>query len=246
MSIWSTNTVGLEIGKNTDYSSTAHLYYRSHNNNKYKMSQFGDELHTPRYLSWRKLQLSRAKLKASSKTSALLSGFAMVAMVEVQLQVPTRVPSAVLVSFAIITTLLVAVHMLALMISTCILPNIEAICSLDAIHLVEESPHEKLHWYIETAWAFSTLLGLLLFLAEIAVLCWVKFYDIDKTAAWSACVILIPVLFIFLAFAVHFYRSLVSHKYEMTVSGIRELEMLKEQIEQGDADHNRGNGVHIV
>lgn len=246
MSLWSTGTAGLDIGKSSDSSTTAHVRTCGLGNNKCKMSQHGDELHTPRYLSWRKLQLSRAKLKASSKTSALLSGFAMVAMVEVQLQTPTTIPSAVLVTFAVITTLLVAVHMLALMISTCILPNIEAICSMDAIHLVEESPHEKLHWYIETAWAFSTLLGLLLFLAEIAVLCWVKFYDIDKTAAWSACIILIPVLFIFLAFAVHFYRSLVSHKYEMTVSGIRELEMLQEQIELGDADHNRGNGMNDV
>ncbi|XP_076233427.1 calcium release-activated calcium channel protein 1 isoform X2 [Calliopsis andreniformis] len=217
-----------------------------------KMSQSGDGLHTPGYLSWRKLQLSRAKLKASSKTSALLSGFAMVAMVEVQLSSETKVPSEMLIAFAVCTTLLVAVHMLALMISTCILPNIEAVCNLHSISLVHESPHERLHWYIEVAWAFSTLLGLLLFLLEIAILCWVKFYDFSQVAAWSACIVLIPVLIIFLAFAIHFYRSLVAHKYEVTVSGIRELELLKEQIESTDVEGRNGvnllqtGGTHMV
>lgn len=84
-----------------------------------------------------------------------------------------------------------------------------------------------------------------------------KFYDLSEAAAWSACVVLIPVLIIFLgkifenlkkkiliifnlflAFAIHFYRSLMTHKYEVSVSGIRELEMLREQIEQ---DHHVGD-----
>ncbi|XP_045491443.1 calcium release-activated calcium channel protein 1 isoform X2 [Colias croceus] len=248
MSVWSASTVG----NNYHYGHPPSRY--SHSNNwcpnltKHKcvMSnepamQSDDALHTPAYLSWRKLQLSRAKLKASSKTSALLSGFAMVAMVEVQLNTPTNVPAGMLVAFTVCTTLLVAVHMLALMISTCILPNIEAIGNLHSISLVHESPHERLHWYIEIAWAFSTLLGLILFLVEIAILCWVKFYDLSPPAAWSACILLIPVMIIFLAFAIHFYMSLATHKYEVVTSGIKELEFLKEQIELGDHDSRMNN-----
>ncbi|XP_047528191.1 calcium release-activated calcium channel protein 1 isoform X1 [Vanessa atalanta] len=250
MSVWSASTVG-----NNHHCKPPSSRYSSSKNwcpnltkHKCVMSgetpiQSGDALHTPAYLSWRKLQLSRAKLKASSKTSALLSGFAMVAMVEVQLNPPsqTKVPPAMLVAFTVCTTLLVAVHMLALMISTCILPNIEAVGNLHSISLVHESPHERLHWYIEIAWAFSTLLGLILFLVEIAILCWVKFYDLSETAAWSACVVLIPVMIVFLAFAIHFYMSLATHKYEVTVTGIKELELLKEQIELGDHDSRMNN-----
>ncbi|XP_033331250.1 calcium release-activated calcium channel protein 1 isoform X1 [Megalopta genalis] len=264
MSIWSTSTgrnsvfgaeggavlpstqlpIHVHVARTHLRNADGHCFHKRFHDCQSKMSQSGDGLHTPGYLSWRKLQLSRAKLKASSKTSALLSGFAMVAMVEVQLNSDTKVPSEMLIAFAVCTTLLVAVHMLALMISTCILPNIEAVCNLHSISLVHESPHERLHWYIEVAWAFSTLLGLLLFLLEIAILCWVKFYDFSQVAAWSACIVLIPVLIIFLAFAIHFYRSLVAHKYEVTVSGIRELELLKEQIESTDVEGR--NGVNLL
>ncbi|XP_043254113.1 calcium release-activated calcium channel protein 1-like isoform X2 [Colletes gigas] len=264
MSIWSTSTgrnsvfgaeggavfpstrlpIHVHVARTHLRNADGHCFHKRFHDCQSKMSQSGDGLHTPGYLSWRKLQLSRAKLKASSKTSALLSGFAMVAMVEVQLNSDTKVPPEMLIAFAVCTTLLVAVHMLALMISTCILPNIEAVCNLHSISLVHESPHERLHWYIEVAWAFSTLLGLLLFLFEIAILCWVKFYDFSQVAAWSACIVLIPVLIIFLAFAIHFYRSLVAHKYEVTVSGIRELELLKEQIESTDVEGR--NGVNLL
>ena len=76
-----------------------------------------------------------------------------------------------LVSFAVCTVLLIAVHMLALMISTCILPNVEAVSNLhiQGPNTVFESPHSKMSTIIEMAWAFSTVLGILLFLGNYMV-----------------------------------------------------------------------------
>ncbi|XP_054708057.1 calcium release-activated calcium channel protein 1-like [Uloborus diversus] len=193
-------------------------------------------------LSWRRLHLSKAKLKASSRTSALLAGFAMVAMVEVQLS--QEVPEALLITFCVCTTLLVAVHMLALLISTCILPHIEAVTSAPCS--ISESPHEKLHWYIETAWAFSTVFGILLFLLEIAILCWVKFFEFSFTAAWATTVVLFPVVLLLLAFAVHFYRTLVAHKFELSKHGLRELECLANRLQGDGADRCSEHSVLTV
>ena len=118
-----------------------------------------------------RLRLSKSKLKAVTRTSALFSGFAMVAMVELGLDyskesisntgdnsdiystiipflvngtsvnttqeilqkideyesVNDKVPQSVLILYALVTSLLIGCNMLALMISTCILPQIEAL-----------------------------------------------------------------------------------------------------------------------
>lgn len=79
--------------------------------------------------------------------------------VELQINTPTNVPEWLFVMFAVCTTVLVAVHIFALMISTYILPNIEAIAKLEVCEMVTESPHERMKGFIEIAWAFSTILG---------------------------------------------------------------------------------------
>ncbi|KYO39738.1 calcium release-activated calcium channel protein 1 [Alligator sinensis] len=195
--------------------------------------------HSMQALSWRKLYLSRAKLKASSRTSALLSGFAMVAMVEVQIESNTAYPAGLLIAFSACTTVLVAVHLFALMISTCILPNIEAVSNVHNLNSVKESPHERMHRHIELAWAFSTVIGTLLFLAEVVLLCWVKFLPLQnpvvpvpnttytmtpgKAAAIASTSIMVPFGLVFIIFAVHFYRSLVSHKTDRQFQELNEL-----------------------
>ncbi|KAM9539803.1 calcium release-activated calcium channel protein 1-like isoform 2-T2 [Salvelinus alpinus] len=209
--------------------------------------------HSLQALSWRKLYLSRAKLKASSRTSALLSGFAMVrnilaqrciaakvAMVEVQLDTTYPYPPGLLIAFSACTTVLVAVHLFALMVSTCILPNIEAVSNVHNLNSVKESPHERMHHHIELAWAFSTVIGTLLFLAEVVLLCWVKFLPIRPknhnpnngtisagvAAAITSTSIMVPFGLIFIVFAVHFYRSLVSHKTDRQFQELEELSNL--------------------
>ena len=96
---------------------------------------------------------------------------------------------------------------------------------------VQESPHDKMHWYIELAWIFSTGIGILLFLAQMAILVWVRFNKFNKYVSVASTAILIPAVVIFVVFAVHFYRQLITHKYERSTRGLEELESMANQLD---------------
>lgn len=148
--------------------------------------------------------LSRAQLKASSRTSALLAGFAMVCLVELQYDQST--PKPLLIVLGVVTSLLVSVHLLALMMSTCILPYMEA------TGCTQDSPHIKLKFYIDLSWLFSTCIGLLLFLVEIGVIFYVKFTAVGyPTAGYITTAMLVPVGVVFVVFSYLIHKNRVSH-----------------------------------
>lgn len=188
-------------------------------------------------------------MMSTSDCGLYLGGvYLQVAMVEVELEMEYNYPPVLLIAFSVCTTILVAVHLFALLISTCILPNVEAVSNIHNLNSVSESPHERMHHYIELAWGFSTALGILLFLAEVVLLCWIKFLPLDSKEAppteapktiqnsgWQAAlastIIMVPVGVIFLVFTVHFYRSLVRHKTERHHQEIEELHKIKVQLD---------------
>ncbi|KAF8375302.1 hypothetical protein PRIPAC_81731 [Pristionchus pacificus] len=163
--------------------------------------------------------LSKAQLKASSNTSALLAGFAMVCLVE--LQYDEHTPHGLMIVLGVVTALLVSVHLLALMMSTCILPYMEASGA------TQDSPHIRLKFYIDLSWFFSTCIGLILFLVEIGLIFYVKFRAIDfEQAGWITTAILIPVLFVFVIISCFIHRSRANYSFDRIdskVSGLKKM-----------------------
>ncbi|KAI1724649.1 mediator of CRAC channel activity domain-containing protein [Ditylenchus destructor] len=171
-----------------------------------------------------KYDLSRAQLKASSRTSALLAGFAMVALVELQYEETT--PKPLLIILGVVTTLLVSVHLLALMMSTCLLPYIEA------NGCTQDSPHIKLKFYIDLSWLFSTCIGLLLFLLEIGVIFFVKFNAIGyNLAGYITTGMLVPVVIVFIVISYLIHRSRFTHSMDRVNDKVVDLQKFLSEAE---------------
>jgi hypothetical protein len=67
-------------------------------------------------------------------------------------------------------------------------------------------------------------LGIFLFLLEITVVCWVKFFFITYPAAIAATVVIIPVILLFCIFSIRFYRRLVILKLNRHQNELEQIE----------------------
>ncbi|KAI6177653.1 hypothetical protein M3Y97_00931300 [Aphelenchoides bicaudatus] len=183
--------------------------------------------------------LSKAQLKASSRTSALLAGFAMVALVELQYEKTT--PHWLFILLAIVTTLLVSVHLLSLMISTCLLPYIEA------NGCTQDSPHIRLSNYIELSWIFSTCIGLILFLLEIVIIFIIKFDVVEfPLGGYITTALLVPVLIVFAILSWLIHRQRFSHSVERANNKVVDLEKFIDENELHNQTTQTKNSSAII
>jgi len=126
------------------------------------------------------------------------------------------------------------------MIATCILPHIESVAIIPGTteYSANDGTHDRLRTYIEMSWFFSTTIGIFLFLVEIDLICWVKFWNygtksgtnIGLIASISVTLALVPIFVLFILFAVKFYRNLVTHQFEKSEREIFELDTLINQL----------------
>lgn len=81
-----------------------------------------------------------------------------------------------LVIFAMSTAVLVFVHLLSLLIATCLLPDLDALAAIPKAQLARNSAHISRSCCVSFSWFLSHMVGIPLFFIEVIILSYVKFY----------------------------------------------------------------------
>jgi hypothetical protein len=133
---------------------------------------------------------------------------------------------SLLVCYAIISCLLVGIHLLALLMSMCILPELKSVIRQSDLWINNETtkPLSSLNIFIEIAWVVSTGLGLFLFLIELGIIIWIKVSGFSHVAAISALVTLCVVGCPFILFAIGFYIRVTRAKVHLHQTDLEKIE----------------------
>lgn len=171
-------------------------------------------------------------------------------MVEVELDRNT--PTGILIPFAMHTALLIFVHLFSLVIATRLLPELDA-----AVH----NPHLSISltitkgssWPVQLVWYMSNIVGILLFLVELVLVAFVKFYpysDVvtDRVHIGTATLLVVVVLSVISTpFIVILFRSISKRKikhHEENLASAKELLDNLNQAHNFDEDStNHGPGL---
>ena len=161
--------------------------------------------------------------------------FEQVAMVEIEIALHT--PYQILIPFSMLTAILIFVHLLSLMLATCLLPELEAITNdahpqlfASALRIAKGVP-------VQLSWFLSNILGITLFLFELILVAYVKFYptpgmenNVHAGTATLVTIVILTVLSIPLGF---YYVKIVSkHKMRLHEQRLHQAQEMLDNINQ--------------
>ena len=150
----------------------------------------------------------------------------------VEAEISPMTPTALLIPFAMLTALLIFVHMVSLLIATRLLPELEAIIKQPSLH-IPTSVSKGYTWPVHVVWYLSNIVGIILFLVELVIVAYVKFYPTtaDRTSlhvgtATLAVVVLLSA--VSLPFIVLFFRSISKKKIQLHEQNLEKARVLLE------------------
>ena len=152
----------------------------------------------------------------------------------VEAEISPLTPTGLLIPFAMLTALLIFVHMASLLIATRLLPELEAIIKQPSLH-IPSSISKGYTWPVHVVWYLSNIVGIVLFLVELVIVAYVKFYPTtdDKTSlhvgtATLAVVVVLSV--VSLPFIVVFFRSISKKKIQLHEQNLEKARVLLENM----------------
>lgn len=157
------------------------------------------------------------------------------AIVEVDVDIDT--PSAILIPYAIMTAILICVHLFSLILATRLLPELEAYINNPNLNL--PLPVTKGHsWPVQLVWYLSNIVGVVLFLVELIFVAFVKFYPTDASGSDRVFVgiatlaVVVSLFTVSVPFIVIFFRSLSKRKIRFHEQKLEKALVLLETINQ--------------
>lgn len=157
----------------------------------------------------------------------------------VEVEVEPQTPSAILIPYAMLTALLICVHLFSLVLATRLLPELEAYINNPNLNLPQPISITKGYsWPVQLVWYLSNIVGVLLFLVELVLVAYVKFFPLGDSVsgrlhvgtATLAVVVILSVIAI--PFIVLFFRSLSNKKIKFHEQKLEMALILLESINQ--------------
>lgn len=168
----------------------------------------------------------------------------------VEVEIVNHPPTALLIPFAMNTAVLTFVHLFSLMIATRLLPELDAIVldtsssSLSQPYLSSVAAKLARSWPVQMCWVLSNIVGIVLFITEVVLVAYVKFYpggddaDPRRLHAGTATLVVVVVLsLIAVPFIVIFFRSVSKQKLQIHEQRLEKARVLFESLKHGRRMH---------